>query len=167
MGRKKVVNDTEVALLHDEGMRVTDIAEKLLVSRATINNSLKRTRANLPARAIPLDPVKFKERELEITGKEKAQVATLFHDMLLNINITDPTVNQLKVLGDLWKLFNNEERLMRGESTQNIGVAKRIYINLNDEEREQIDALEKKLDELDKSRIEREVAEEIEEGVIV
>lgn len=166
MGRKKKINDMEVADLFDQGFNKSDLAERFGVSRSTIHNAIRRARANLPSVAVPFDPEVFKKKELEVTVRARARLAAILDDMMGNIKLQNPTTTMIKQMVDALATLNKEERLMRGESTENVAVQKVVYNKLDPETKKLLDNFEKQAHELQYNEALERYEEEKEEGGI-
>lgn len=164
MGRKRLVNDDELLILLDQGLTHDQMAQKFGVGRSAVTRAVKRVREQLPNYGVPTVPATFREQELDITTGLKAKLMKLLDQALPKFDWNKMSVGDFsKIVGAIAKLAN-EERLMRGESTANIGVIKKTYLELDDETKLAVKELSSRLRETAQVEADKEYKKKLDEG---
>jgi len=153
MGRKPKIgehNEQELVDMLDRGVRYPDIAEYFGCSTSAVKRAITKLDKKLPMLRQTLTPEKFKAGELTIQTKIRSEVAAILQESLGRIVGTTLSVNDVKKLGDLYHKLWTIDRVEHDQSTENVAVAKKIYHEMSDEDKEYIDKLETRIYEGEK-----------------
>jgi hypothetical protein len=119
LGRRRKINDLELAYLIGCGLTAKEMAEKLSCSVPTVNNGIKHLRAT--------QPELLEERSLEEFRKgETDELANLrrilVSSMRRKLTTTSLSAVSLQQLGVLYGIIFEKDRLLRGEATEHIAT---------------------------------------------
>ena len=167
MGRKPKIgehNEQELIEMLEREVRIPDIAKHFDCSSSAVKRAVKKLDKRLPMLRQTMTPEQFKGREVEIQTRIRSEVAAILKESLGRLVGTKLTVNDVKKLGDLYHKLWTIDRVEHDKSTENIAVAKKIYHNISDEDKNYIDKLEERIYEGEKKEADERYEQEKSEG---
>jgi len=150
MGRKAKVIEQELIEMLGREVRIPDIAKHFDCSISAVKRAMKKLDDKLPMLRERLTPEQFQGREVAIQTGIRSEVAAMLKESLGQLVGTKLSMNDVKKLGDLYHKLWTIDRVEHDKSTENVAVAKRIYIEMSDADKEYIDKLEERLYEGEK-----------------
>ena len=145
MGRKAKVNEQILIEMLAREVRIPDIAKHFDCSTSAVKRAMKKLDDKLPMLRQSMTPAQFQSKELAIQTGIRSEVAHMLKESLQQLVGTKLSVNDVKKLGDLYHKLWQIDRVEHDKSTENVAVAKQIYINMSDEDKRYIDKLEERL----------------------
>ena len=132
MGRKKKIQDLELAYLVSLGMSQQEIADKLDVGRSSVTNAMKRLRAEQPQLLEMVSAEEFKKKEGNELDMLRQMIIGALKKKIRNTSLSQMSLLQLNTLyGTLF----DKSRLLNDQSTENHAV---VTYNQLDEKTHQI-----------------------------
>lgn len=127
MGRKKKIQDLELAYLFNLGLNQQEIADKLGVGRSSVTNALKRLRAEQPELLELVSVDEFRKNEGTELGSMRQMLLAAMKKKLRKTPLSQISLLQLNTLyGTLF----DKDRLLNDQSTENHAVV--TYNKLDD-----------------------------------
>jgi len=132
VGRKKKIQDLELAYLVSLGMSQQEIADKLDVGRSSVTNAMKRLRAEQPQLLEMVSAEEFKKKEGNELDMLRQMIIGALKKKIRNTSLSQMSLLQLNTLyGTLF----DKSRLLNDQSTENHAV---VTYNQLDEKTHQI-----------------------------
>ena len=153
MGRKPKIgehNETELIEMLERQVRYPDIAEHFGCSVSAVKRAITKLDKKLPMIRQSMTPEKFVGQELEIQTRIRSEVAAIIKESLGRLVGTQHTISDVKKLIDAYKILWTIDRVEHDKSTENVAIAKKIYHEMSDEDKEYIDKLEQHIYEGEK-----------------
>ena len=142
MGRKRKIQDLELAFLIGKGMNQREIAEALNVSRPTVSDAIKHLRATQPELLEEMSTEDFRKGETDDLANMRRVV---LQSMKRKLNTTSLNAISIQQLSVVYGILFEKDRLLRGEATEHIATA--TYAQLDSKTRAVIGDAVKQLTE--------------------
>lgn len=130
MGRKKKIQDLELAYLVGAGLNQREIAEKLEVSRSSVTLAIKRMKEEQPELLEEKSIEDFRKGEADDLATMRRLIVAALKKKLRTTSLKNISLQQL---GMLYGIMFDKDRLLNDQSTENHAV--RTYSQLDGETR--------------------------------
>lgn len=127
MGRKRKIQDLELAYLYGLGMTNQEIADKIGVTQPAVSNALKKLRKESPELLEEQGTELFRAGESDRLAEMRKIILGSIRRKLSTMSLGTVSLQQLATL---YGVLFDKDRLLRGESTEHIATAS--YTQLDD-----------------------------------